>query len=76
MNVCLVDCLFARFRERRKQKIREENWRKLEEAAANNASKNPELQARNIALINPNVFDHGQNNSELSSCCKQIYVID
>jgi hypothetical protein len=56
-------------RNRKKQKELDESWRKLEEAAANNASKNPELQAKNVNLINPNAFDHGQlNGNTLLSC--------
>ncbi|RKP10806.1 phosphatase 2A regulatory B subunit-domain-containing protein [Thamnocephalis sphaerospora] len=59
---CANQFKLARQEDRRKQKEREENWRKLEEAASNNASKNPELQAKNVALINPNAFEVGQTN--------------
>ncbi|KAI9592805.1 protein phosphatase 2A regulatory B subunit [Syncephalis fuscata] len=61
---CSEEYKASRAENRKKQKDLDDSWRKLEEAAANNASKNPELQAKNVTLINPNAFDHGQLNGD------------
>jgi len=53
---CATKFKQSRHMERKKQKDREENWRKLEEAAANNLSSNPELQAKNVHLINAKAY--------------------